>query len=108
MSGIARVFLLLVLLVGALGADYYKTLEVDPKASANEIKKAYRRLALLWHPDKAKGDKEEATAMFQQVSEAYEGEINPNTAISLLACFLISACHLQSSLRRGRTSTIRC
>ena len=50
--------------------DYYKTLGVDRKASRDEVKKAYRRLARKYHPDVNK----EATAeeKFKQISEAYE------------------------------------
>eukprot|EP00929_Paragymnodinium_shiwhaense_P057985 TRINITY_DN29044_c0_g1_i1.p1 TRINITY_DN29044_c0_g1~~TRINITY_DN29044_c0_g1_i1.p1 ORF type:complete len:247 (+),score=76.10 TRINITY_DN29044_c0_g1_i1:123-863(+) len=55
------------------GADpkgLYKTLEVAPGATEDELKKAYRRLALKWHPDK-NPDNEEATAKFQEISNAY-------------------------------------
>ncbi len=51
-------------------SDYYKVLGVDKKASDSEIKKAYRKLALKYHPDQTKGDKQ-AEAKFKQVSEAY-------------------------------------
>ena len=50
--------------------DYYKTLGVSKSASDSEIKKAYRKLAMKYHPDHAKGDKS-AEEMFKQVSEAY-------------------------------------
>jgi curved DNA-binding protein len=50
--------------------DYYKTLGVDRKADQAAIKKAYRKLALKYHPDKTKGDKT-AEEKFKQVSEAY-------------------------------------
>jgi len=50
--------------------DYYEILEVDRQASADEIKKAYRKLAIRYHPDKNKGDKE-AEEKFKEVSEAY-------------------------------------
>lgn len=49
--------------------DYYKTLGVDKKASQLEIKKAYRRLALKYHPDK-NPDNKEAEERFKQISEA--------------------------------------
>jgi len=52
--------------------DYYSVLEVDKSASADEIKKAYRRLALKWHPDKNPNDQELATKKFKEISEAYE------------------------------------
>lgn len=53
------------------GKDYYKTLGVESSASDDEIKKAYRKLAMKYHPDQNK-DNEEAEAKFKEVSEAYE------------------------------------
>lgn len=51
--------------------DYYKTLGVDRSASADEIKRAYRKLANKYHPDKNKDDNK-APEMFAKVGEAYE------------------------------------
>lgn len=50
--------------------DYYKILGVDRKASDTEIKKAYRKLAMKYHPDHTKGDKS-AEDRFKEISEAY-------------------------------------
>jgi curved DNA-binding protein len=50
--------------------DYYKLLGVGRTASADEIKKAYRKLAMKFHPDHAKGDKS-AEDKFKKISEAY-------------------------------------
>src|SRR5213078_4544702 len=55
----------------ALRPDYYKTLGVDKKASAEEIKKAYRKLARKYHPDRNPDDKA-AEARFKEVSQAYD------------------------------------
>lgn len=52
--------------------DYYEVLGVPRQASTDAIKKAYRKLALRWHPDKNPGDKEEAERRFKQVAQAYE------------------------------------
>ena len=51
--------------------DYYETLGVARTASADEIKKAYRRMALQYHPDRNAGNKE-AEEKFKEISEAYE------------------------------------
>lgn len=51
--------------------DYYKTLGVDKKASAEEIKKAYRKMAKKYHPD-ANKDSKVAEEKFKGISEAYE------------------------------------
>ena len=50
--------------------DYYKVLEVDRSASKQEIKKAFRKMALKYHPDKNPG--EDTTKKFREVAEAYE------------------------------------
>ncbi|XP_065255913.1 dnaJ homolog subfamily B member 6 isoform X1 [Emys orbicularis] len=52
--------------------DYYEVLGVHRHASPEDIKKAYRKLALKWHPDKNPDNKEEAERRFKQVAEAYE------------------------------------
>jgi curved DNA-binding protein len=51
--------------------DYYKTLGVERNASASDIKRAYRKLALEFHPDKNPGDKQ-AEEKFKEINEAYE------------------------------------
>lgn len=50
--------------------DYYAILGISKTASADEIKKSYRKLAMKYHPDRNKGNKE-AEAKFKDVSEAY-------------------------------------
>eukprot|EP00922_Rhytidocystis_sp_ex-Travisia-forbesii_P069852 GHVS01104320.1.p1 GENE.GHVS01104320.1~~GHVS01104320.1.p1 ORF type:complete len:284 (+),score=51.57 GHVS01104320.1:151-1002(+) len=52
--------------------DYYEVLGVSRQASDNDIKKAYRKLAMRWHPDKNPEGKDRATAEFKKISEAYE------------------------------------
>jgi len=53
-----------------MAKDYYKVLGVAKGASAEEIKKAYRKLALKYHPDRNKGDKQ-AEDKFKEINEAY-------------------------------------
>ncbi|XP_037542307.1 dnaJ homolog subfamily B member 2 isoform X2 [Nematolebias whitei] len=52
--------------------DYYNILGVPRTATQDDIKKAYRKLALKWHPDKNPDNKEEAERKFKEVAEAYE------------------------------------
>ena len=52
--------------------DYYETLGVSKSATEAEIKKAYKRLAMKYHPDKNQDNKAEAEAKFKEVKEAYE------------------------------------
>ena len=67
------IFLIFLLLIGlALSADYYKTLGVKKNANKKELKKAYRKLALKYHPDKNPKNKEKATQKFEELSTAYE------------------------------------
>jgi len=53
-----------------MSEDYYKILGVQKNASEEEIKKAYRKLAMKYHPDHTKGDKD-AEEKFKKISEAY-------------------------------------
>ncbi|XP_068636667.1 uncharacterized protein [Aristolochia californica] len=55
-----------------MGLDYYKILQVDRNARDDDLKKAYRKLAMKWHPDKNPNNKKEAEAKFKQISEAYD------------------------------------
>lgn len=56
--------------------DYYKILEVSKDANDDELKKAYKKAALKWHPDKHQNDDEDGKAhadrMFKDIGEAYE------------------------------------
>ena len=66
--------------------DYYETLGISRNATAEEIKRSYRQLALKCHPDRNPGDKE-AEEMFKETAEAYSVLIDPekNTgALSVL------------------------
>ncbi|KAG5072605.1 hypothetical protein GYH30_007591 [Glycine max] len=52
--------------------DYYKILGISKTASAADIKRAYKKLALQWHPDKNVDKREEAEAQFREIAAAYE------------------------------------
>lgn len=52
-------------------SSLYDTLGIKPNADENEIKKAYRKMAIKWHPDKNKDNAENATKEFQKISEAF-------------------------------------
>ena len=55
----------------------YEILGVERDASDAEIKKSYRRLALIWHPDKNTDNSEESTRVFTEIQQAYEVLIDP-------------------------------
>lgn len=63
--------------MAVLHTEYYQFLGVDPNASENEIKKAYYKLALKYHPDKNPDDTE-AKEKFQQLVKVYAVLSNPS------------------------------
>ncbi|CAN6274856.1 unnamed protein product [Urochloa humidicola] len=71
-----------------LHKDHYKVLEVDYDASDDTIKLSYRRLALIWHPDKHKGNND-VTAKFQEINEAYKVLSDPAKRLE----YDLSGCH---------------
>lgn len=52
--------------------NYYKVLGINRNATIKEIKKAYHKLALKWHPDKNKNNIETANKKFREITEAYD------------------------------------
>ena len=55
----------------AIKRDYYEVLGVGRNATAEELKRAYRKLALQYHPDRNNGDPQ-SEARFKEINEAYE------------------------------------
>ena len=58
--------------------DYYEVLGINKDASSDDIKKAYRKLAMKYHPDVSKDAKEVAEEKFKEISEAYEVLLDEN------------------------------
>ena len=57
--------------------DYYEILGISKNATNDDIKKAYRKLALKWHPDKNNNNTEETKKVFQEICNAYQVLIDP-------------------------------
>jgi molecular chaperone DnaJ len=74
--------------------SYYEVLEITKSANEKEVKKAYRTLALKWHPDRNKNS-DESTSKFKEVAEAYE-------------CLSDATCHREydQSRRHGSASSV--
>ena len=54
------------------GKNYFEMLELSRNASEADIKRAYKKLALNWHPDKNPNNQKEAEKRFKEINEAYE------------------------------------
>ena len=66
------IIIILLISLSYCGEDYYKILGVKRNASKQEIKKAFKKLSLKWHPDKNKKNPKKAKEMFIKIANAYE------------------------------------
>jgi len=82
--------------------NHYKILDVEPGASASEIRSAYHKESLKWHPDKNQGSKE-AEKMFIKVQEAYQVLKDPNRRAAFDAAWKYQQ-RSRSSCRDEQTS----
>lgn len=69
--------------------DYYKILGLSRNATEQEIKKAYKKQALKWHPDRNTDNVEEAQKKFQVIGEAYEVLSDPKKKRSTIHMVLL-------------------
>jgi len=70
--GVLYIIILCLLSYVSAGRNFYEVLELTKSATPEQIKKAYRRLSLKWHPDKNKDNAPEANKHFVEVANAYE------------------------------------
>ncbi|NXX86575.1 DNJB8 protein, partial [Urocolius indicus] len=77
--------------------DYYKVLGLQRSASPDDIKKAFHKLALQWHPDKNPSNKEEAEKNFKAIIEAYKVLSNPQKRLVYDNSFNESRSHRPNS-----------
>ena len=79
-----------------MGKDYYKILGLSRSASDDEIKKAYRKMALKYHPDK--NSDPGAEERFKERDEAYRVLSDGKTHIPLALCSLLRSLYLHSGI----------
>jgi len=89
-----------------MGLDYYNVLKVNRNATDDDLKKAYRRLAMKWHPDKNPTNKKDAEAKFKQISEAYEAKhsfpfLLSLDFVSVVFCWIFFLSNFKGSLFLG-------
>lgn len=82
-----------------MGRDYYSILGVDKSASDEDIKKAYRKQALKWHPDRNINNKEQATTKFKEIAE---GMITRFSVLIVIVYLLVAQQHTKYSLIHRR------
>lgn len=76
-QALAALLLLALIVLAHAGQDYYKILHVPRTASTKDIRRAFKKLSLKYHPDKNKDNPEKAKLKFQEIVNAYETLIDP-------------------------------
>lgn len=97
--------------------SYYETLQITPKATQSQVKKAYYKLSKTYHPDQYRGN-EDAALKFREITEAYEilgnlkkrrmydkGLLNMNVAVSPAEAEEYSSKFYESRSKRGKAPT---
>ena len=72
MNIVRKIIFIFLITFAICGEDYYKLLGVPRNADKKDIKRAFKKLSLKYHPDKNKSNPEKAKAMFVKIANAYE------------------------------------
>ncbi|NUQ34328.1 MAG: J domain-containing protein [Planctomycetaceae bacterium] len=87
-------------------ADFYSILEISPDASADDIRRAYQRLALRWHPDRHEGEEAKAssTMRFTAIKGAYEVLSDPDQRAAYDLLYVLWRVAQEEPARASHTS----
>jgi hypothetical protein len=89
------------------GADYYAMLGVGKNCTADELKKAYRKAAVRWHPDKNPDNRVAAEKKFKEIAAAYEVRTPRSACLSPTKAALSGRCSPIPTRRRCMIGSVR-